>query len=320
MPPWTPQDMPSQSGKTIFITGANSGLGYWSSLHLARAGAHVIMACRSAEKMEQARQKILQEVPRIQPSQLEGVLLDLSDLESITTVAKRYVAEQRPIHTLLNNAGVMALPYQTTAQGFERQFGTNHLGHFALTAQLFPLLKISPSARVVTISSLYHRRGHIDFDNLQGQKHYQKWQAYAQSKLANLLFTLELQRRLDQHRLPILSLGAHPGYAATNLQAAGAKAENGWLKQKVVELANRFVAQPAEQGAYPQLFAATEPGLSGGLFFGPDGFQALRGHPTRETPAESAQDLKVAQRLWETSEKLTGCTFLSTTEEPVTPP
>lgn len=318
--PWNPQDMPSQSGKTVFITGANSGLGYWSSLHLARAGAHVIMACRSAEKMEQAQHKIRQAVPHISKDQLEGVILDLSDLKSISAVAEHYLAKQRPIDALLNNAGVMALPYQTTVQGFEKQFGTNHLGHFALTAQLFPLLKASSSARIVTISSLYHRRGHIDFDNLQGQKHYQKWQAYAQSKLANLLFTLELQRRLDQQHIPILSLGAHPGYAATNLQAAGSKADNAWLKQKIVDLANRFVAQSAEQGAYPQLFALTEPGLSGGHFFGPDGFQALRGHPTEETPAESARDLEVARRLWEVSEELTGCSFLSSTEERVTQP
>lgn len=318
MSAWSPQAIPSQSGKRILITGANSGLGYWSTLHLARSGARVIMACRNPDKMEQARQNILQQASGIQPHQLEGLVLDVSDLDSIRAVAHTLNAAAEPLDGLLNNAGIMALPLQHTAQGFEAQFGTNHLGHFALTAQLLPLLKASKAARIVTISSIYHRRGHIDFENLQGQRHYQKWQAYAQSKLANLLFTLELQRRLDQHQLPILSVGAHPGYAATNLQAAGAAANTGF-KQKLIELANRYVAQSAEQGAFPQLFAMTAPEVTGGSFIGPDGFKALRGLPTQEEPALSAQDPDVAAKLWQVSEELTGCTFLSTSRESLTP-
>lgn len=311
MPHWTPQNIPDQSGKTFLITGANSGLGFWSTLHLAQAGAKVLMACRSSGKAESARAEILKRCPNIQTEQLQLVSLDLSDLGSIDQLAQQLLQANQPLHGLLNNAGVMALPLQHTAQGFEKQLGTNHLGHFALTAQLFPLLNQTDGARVVTVSSIYHRQGRIDFDNLQGEIHYQKWQAYAQSKLANALFMLELQRRLAQNGSSVLSLGAHPGYAATNLQAAGPKAENTWWKQKLMELANQVLAQSAEQGAFPQLYAMTEPGLTGGSFWGPNGFKALRGYPVKETPAPEARDEAVARELWTVSERLTGQRFLS---------
>lgn len=313
MPHWTPDNLTSQKGKTFLITGANSGLGYWSTLHLARKGAQVIMACRNLKKGEAARADILRQYPSIAPEQLSLMALDLSDLQSVTQIAKTLLKQDQPLDGLLNNAGVMALPQQQTAQGFEMQFGTNHLGHFALTAQLLPLLEKAEAARVVTISSIYHRRGSIDFDNLQGEIHYQKWDAYARSKLANALFMLELQQRLSAHKSKVQSFGAHPGYAATNLQSAGPKAENTWWKQKLMELANGVLAQSAEQGAYPQLYALTEPNIFGGSFWGPNGFKALRGYPVQETPSEAAQDLAVAERLWQVSEELTGQSFLSKT-------
>ncbi len=306
MPHWTPDNLTSQDGKTFLITGANSGLGYWSTLHLARKGAQVIMACRGLKKAEAARADILRQYPSIAPEKLTLMGLDLADLDSVAQGAKHLLEKGQVLDGLLNNAGVMALPQQKTAQGFEMQFGTNHLGHFALTVQLLPLLEKAEAARVVTVSSIYHRRGSIDFDNLQGEIHYQKWDAYARSKLANLLFALELQRRLSAHESKVQSFGAHPGYAATNLQSAGPKAENTWWKQKLMELANGVLAQSAEQGAYQQLFAITEPNISGGSFWGPNGFQALRGYPVQETPSEAAQDEAVAAKLWQFSEQLTG--------------
>lgn len=311
MPHWTPENLTSQQGKTFLITGANSGLGYWSTLHLARKGAQVIMACRGLKKAEAARADILRQCASIAPEQLTLMVLDLADLDSVAQNAKSLLEKAQVLDGLLNNAGVMALPQQKTAQGFEMQFGTNHLGHFALTAQLLPLLEKAEAARVVTVSSIYHRRGSIDFDNLQGEIHYQKWDAYARSKLANLLFALELQRRLSAHESKVQSFGAHPGYAATNLQSAGPKAENTWWKQKLMELANGVLAQSAEQGAYQQLYALTEPNISGGSFWGPNGFQALRGYPVQETPSEAAQDEAVAAKLWQVSEQLTGHHFLS---------
>jgi NAD(P)-dependent dehydrogenase (short-subunit alcohol dehydrogenase family) len=311
MPHWTPDNLTSQNGKTFLITGANSGLGYWSTLHLARKGAQVIMACRGLKKAEAARAEILRACPAIAPEQLTLRVLDLADLDSVAQAAKDLLEKGQALDGLLNNAGVMALPQQKTAQGFEMQFGTNHLGHFALSAQLLPLLEKAEAARVVTVTSIYHRQGSIDFDNLQGELHYQKWNAYARSKLANLLFALELQRRLSAHESTVQSFAAHPGYAATNLQSAGPKAENTWWKQKLMELANGVLAQSAEQGAYQQLFAMTEPNISGGSFWGPNGFKALRGYPVQETPSEAAQDKDVAAKLWQVSEQLTGQHFLS---------
>ncbi len=311
MPHWTPENIPSQRDKTFVVTGANSGLGYWSALHLARTGAQVIMACRNLKKGEKARQQILSTCKNVTEIQLQLMELDLADLDSVQRFADDLLQKRTVIDGLLNNAGVMALPYQKTAQGFEKQLGTNHLGHFALTARLYPLLVKSDFARVVTVSSVYHRQGSIQFDDLQSEQRYNKWKAYAQSKLANVLFTLELQRRLTAVNSHVMSLGAHPGYAATNLQAAGPKAENTWWKQKLMELANATLAQSAEQGAYSQLYALTEPNVSGGSFWGPHGFKAMRGYPVKEEPSEAARDAEVASRLWKVSEQLTGQLFLS---------
>ncbi len=310
MPNWTPTNIQSQADKTYFITGANSGLGYWSSLHLAAHGANVIMACRNPAKAESARQQILKAQPGIKDEQLRLEALDLADLDSVKALAKRLTTEGIALDGLLNNAGVMALPYQETVQGFEKQLGTNHLGHFALTAQLLPLLEKTSAARIVTVSSIYHRQGQINFEDLMSKQKYNKWTAYAQSKLANILFMRELQHRLQAQGSAISSLAAHPGYASTNLQAAGPKAENSALKQKLMELANRFLAQSAEQGAYPQLFAMSETNLPGGSYWGPDGFKAMRGYPVKETPIEAGLDDAAAARLWQVSEELTGLTFL----------
>lgn len=310
MPNWTPDNLLAQTGKTYLITGANSGLGYWSSLHLAQHGATILMACRNPHKAEAARQTILQAQPQIQAQQLRLEALDLADLESVRALAERLNAEGIVLDGLLNNAGVMAVPYQKTAQGFEMQLGTNHLGHFALSAQILPLLEKAPAARIVSISSIYHRRGQIHFDDLMGKEKYNKWTAYAQSKLANILFMSELQRRLDAKGSSVSSLAAHPGFASTNLQAAGPKAENSPFKQKLMELASRVLAQSAEQGAYPQLYALTETSLVGGTYWGPNGFKALRGYPVKEEPIAAGLDQRVASRLWQISEELTGQRFL----------
>jgi NAD(P)-dependent dehydrogenase (short-subunit alcohol dehydrogenase family) len=209
----------------------------------------------------------------------------------------------------VNNAGVMALPRRTTKDGFEMQLGTNHLGHFALTGLLLPALLERPGARVVTMSSGAHSFGRIRFDNLQGERHYQRWLAYGQSKLANLLFAFELSRRAALSDLDLTSVAAHPGYAATNLQTQGARMDNSRVKTTLAELGNRLFAQSDAQGALPALYAATMPDVIGGEYFGPDGRSGLRGHPTRAQTTKAARDPELAARLWAVSEELTGVSY-----------
>jgi NAD(P)-dependent dehydrogenase (short-subunit alcohol dehydrogenase family) len=296
---WTAKDIPDQSGRYAIVTGANSGLGLVTARELARAGASVVMACRNLDKGHAAIEQVRAAVPDAQV-QLEE--LDLASLESVRGFAERYKATHDGLDLLINNAGVMAPPRRRTADGFELQFGTNHLGHFLLTTLLLDSMEGREDARVVTLSSTAHKMGRIAFDNLNGDRHYFRWFAYGQSKLANLLFALELDRRLRAQGSTVKSLAAHPGYAATNLQSAAPPL----VDRVVMKVSNAVIAQSDDMGALPTLFAATQPGLSGGTYVGPDGPGEQRGYPTIVKPGGRARDEDSARRLWQVSEELTG--------------
>ncbi len=292
---WTAADIPDQSGRLAVVTGANSGLGLATARELARAGASVVLAVRNMDKGQRAAAEV-GERARVEQ-------LDLGDLGSVAAYAERFASEHGRLELLINNAGVMAPPRRTTADGFESQFGTNHLGHFALTGRLLPTLLKAEQPRVVTLSSGAHRMGQINFDDLQGERRYNNWRAYGQSKLANLMFCFELARRAAEAGSPLSSLAAHPGYAATNLQFAGPAT---WYEKLGGAIGNRVIAQSAEMGALPTLYAATVPELPSGTFVGPDGFMEQRGYPHIVTAAGKAYDQQAWRRLWETSEELTG--------------
>ena len=306
MPPWTTDDIPYLAGRTAVVTGANSGLGFESALALARAGAQVVMACRDQAKGAAALDLIRASVP---DAAAIVAPLDLADLGSVAAFAKAYAGDHDGLDILLNNAGVMAIPRRETADGFEMQFGTNHLGHFALTAHLLDSLLARPGARVVTVSSAVAQVGKIRFDDLQGTRKYGKWSAYSQAKLANQLFTLELDRRASARGVDLVSVAAHPGYAATNLQAVGPQMSGSGLMERLTALGNSLFGQSAAGGALPSLYAATAPGVSGGQYFGPDGFMAQRGAPTTVPFVKAAKDPVAARRLWDVSEELTGVRF-----------
>lgn len=299
---WSLDRVPDLSGRIIIITGANSGIGYEAARALAQRHAEVILACRSLEKGEAAADRIRSETPAVR---LEVMPLDLADLASIRTFSDAFRATKARLDTLINNAGVMALPRRTTRDGFEMQLGTNHLGHFALTGQLLDLLLATPRSRVVNVSSIAHKFGTIRFDDLQGQKRYQKWGAYGQSKLANLLFTYELDRRLKEAGSDTISVACHPGWAATNLQQAGPRMSGSTLMQTLSAWGNALLAQDAAAGALPTVFAAVEP-LPGGEYIGPTRMMGWHGPPAVVEPASKARDAKVAARLWDESERLTG--------------
>jgi NAD(P)-dependent dehydrogenase (short-subunit alcohol dehydrogenase family) len=300
---WTVDQIPDQSGRVALVTGANSGLGLIAARELARAGASVVLACRNTEKGATALREVTDEVPR---AEAELAALDLASLDSIRSFAQEFPKAHDGLDLLINNAGVMAPPRRTTKEGFELQFGTNHLGHFALTGLLLGALEGRRDARVVTVSSTAHRMGRINFDDLQGERRYRRWRAYGQSKLANLLFALELDRRLRAAASTISSLAAHPGYAATNLQSAAAPV----LDRAVMVVTNLLIAQDAEVGALSLLYAATQPGLEGGTYVGPDGRGEQRGHPQPEAvPTGAALDPTVAAQLWAVSEEATGVHF-----------
>jgi NAD(P)-dependent dehydrogenase (short-subunit alcohol dehydrogenase family) len=299
---WTAADIPDQSGRTAVVTGANSGLGLAAARALAAAGAEVVLACRNLEKGEEALASIREETPAASVALEE---LDLSSLASVRAFAARFAGERDGLDLLINNAGVMAPPRRQTADGFELQFGTNHLGHFALTGLLLAEMRGREDARVVTVSSTAHKFGRIAFDNLGGEHHYFRWRAYGQSKLANLLFARELDRRLRAAGSNVKSLAAHPGYASTNLQTAAPPP----LDRTVMKVTNLLVGQSPEMGALPELYAATRPNLDGGLFIGPDGFEQQRGHPRVVGSTAAGRDEAVAARLWDVSEELTGVSY-----------
>jgi NAD(P)-dependent dehydrogenase (short-subunit alcohol dehydrogenase family) len=297
---WTAANIPGQSGRAAIVTGANSGLGMATARELARAGAAVTLACRSQEKARGAMDSIRGLVPN---AELTVAVLDLSDLGSVRAFAEDFVAAGRQLDLLINNAGIMAAPRRLTRDGFESQFGTNHLGHFALTGRLLPALLKAPAPRVVTVSSTMHRGGTMNFDDLQGERKYSRWGAYSQSKLANLMFCFELQRRATEAESALSSMAAHPGYANTNLQFA---APDRLYEKAFMWIGNHLFAQSADMGALPTLYAATVPDLPGGTYVGPGGRSEQRGHPKVVTAAGKAYDEQAWRRLWEVSEQLTG--------------
>jgi NAD(P)-dependent dehydrogenase (short-subunit alcohol dehydrogenase family) len=286
---WTAADLPDLTGRTVVVTGASSGLGTITARELARAGARVILAVRDVAKGERVAEAIT--------GDREVRALDLADLSSVRAFAEAWTGD---LDILINNAGIMAVPQGTTVDGFELQFGTNHLGHFALTNLLLPHI----TDRVVTVSSGAHRIGKLHLDDLNWeQRKYDRWRVYGQTKLANLLFTMELQRRLDAADSPVRALAAHPGYASTHLQSHTASR----LNHVVMSIGNRVIAQSDAMGALPTLFAATQE-LPGNAFVGPDGFAEQRGHPTVVGRSKAARNAEDARLLWERSEELTGVT------------
>lgn len=297
MSAWTFQDIPDQTGRVAVITGANTGIGFETARMLAQKGASVVLACRSAEKGNAAVARIQESKPAGRASFAE---LDLSDLASVASFAKSFSAANEKLDLLINNAGVMVPPLGRTKQGFELQFGTNHLGHAALTAQLLPLVQRADAGRVVVVSSGVHHYGKIDFDDLNWEsRSYNAWKAYAQSKLANLLFALELHRRLAAKGSKVRVTAAHPGYTATDLQRTATLAR----------LMNPLFGMKPADGALPTLRAATDPGAESGSYWGPAHLMEMSGPPVRARISRRAQDEADALRLWSVTEKLTGVAF-----------
>jgi NAD(P)-dependent dehydrogenase (short-subunit alcohol dehydrogenase family) len=306
MAPWTTDDIPDLGAYTALVTGANSGLGFETALALASAGGHVVLACRDEVKGADAVARIRREVPTAHV-QLES--LDLADLASVRKFAAAFADGHDGLDILVNNAGVMGIPRRETNDGFEMQFGTNHLGHFALTGLLLERLLARPGARVVTVSSEMAKMGRVRFDDLQGARRYGKWSAYAQAKLSNQLFTLELDRWANDRNIDLVSVAAHPGYAATNLQAVGPRMSGSGIMERVGDFGNVLLAQSAAAGALPSLYGATAPGVEGGQYFGPDRFFGMKGHPKAVPFVRAAKDPQTARRLWQLSEELTGVRF-----------
>ena len=303
---WTHTDVPSQRGRTIVVTGANSGIGLEAARTLAGAGAHLVLACRDPRRAEAAAAELRAAHPA---AAIEVLPLDLASLASVRDFASAFSARHARLDALLNNAGVMAIPRRTTADGFEMQLGTNHLGHFALTGLLLPRLLAAPAPRVVTVSSTAHRWGWMRFDDLHGERRYQRWLAYGQSKLANLLFTYELDRRARAAGRALVAAACHPGYSATNLQLVGPRMDGSRRMESLMSWANRVFSQEAAMGSLPTLFAATAPAVQGGDFYGPDQMFETRGHPTKVGSSARSRDALSARRLWEVSEELTGVRY-----------
>ena len=303
---WTADDIPELEGRVIIVTGANSGIGVETARQLARRGATVVLACRRARRAEGAVLRIREALPL---AKLVVMQLDLADLDSVRAFAAAFAERFERLDVLCNNAGVMAIPRRLTADGFEAQFGTNHLGHFALTGQLLEPLRATPGARVVTVSSQAHRMGRMRFDDLQGERFYQRWLAYAQSKLANLLFCHELERRAKASGSALLSVACHPGYADTNLQLLGPTLDASRWRQALMRLGNRMLAQSAAMGALPTLYAALSPDVQGADYIGPDGLRHMWGYPVRHPSSRRSRDEATAARLWQVSEELTGVEY-----------
>ena len=302
MASWTPADIPDLTGRVAVVTGANSGLGFETTKALAEHGATVVMACRDGGRCGAAAERIRRSVST---ARVEPMVLDLADLDSVHAFAEAFRAGHDRLDILVNNAGIMAPPHRLeTKQGFELQFGVNHLGHFALTGLLLPCLSATPGSRIVTVSSLAHESGLIDFDDLQRERSYTPYGAYSQTKLANVLFMREFDRRLRRAGANPISVGAHPGLSSTNLQASGPFRGGKPLLSWLVLGGIRLVGQSAARGAEPQLYAATAPGVHGGDYFGPS--WRVRGHAAPASVAPQALDEVTADRLWDVSKELTG--------------
>ncbi len=306
-PEWSPADIPDLTGKRALVTGVTGGLGEHTALELARKGAEVILAARSERKLGTVVEDIRRELPN---ATLLPVVMDLAELASVRRAAAE-ASTYGPLDILVNNAGVMATPHLRTVDGFDLQFGTNHLGHFALTGLLLPQLVASGDARVVTVASQAHRiaRSVPLTDPRVDHNRYSKWRAYGQSKLANLLFAFELDRRARAAGLPITSVAAHPGYAATGLMSGGLRMEGRTTHGTIIEGATRLLAQSSAMGAWPSLMAATFPGLSGGTYLGPGGPGEMRGAPKIVGATRVARDEQIAAKLWTLSEEATGVTY-----------
>jgi NAD(P)-dependent dehydrogenase (short-subunit alcohol dehydrogenase family) len=297
---WTETDVPDQSGRVAIVTGANTGLGFDTARVLAQRGAEVVLAVRNVEKGKQAAERIAAVAPGAEVTVQE---LDLSSLASVRSAAGELAGRYPKIDLLINNAGVMYTPYQKTADGFEMQFGTNHLGHFALTGLLLPQLLAAPGSRVVTVSSMGHRiRAKIHFDDLQFERSYDRVKAYGQAKLANLMFTYDLNRRLAAADAGTVALAAHPGGAATEL------GRHSPLLRLVTPVVKIFAQSPA-MGALPSLRAATDPTALGGQYYGPDGLAEARGYPKVVGSSAQSKDESLQRHLWSVSEELTGLTY-----------
>ncbi len=293
---WTVENIPDQTGRVAIVTGANSGIGYETAKALADKGATVIMACRSRDKAHKAVENIRRDVPQ---ADLPIMRIDLADLESVQEFANTFRSRYDRLDLLINNAGVMIPPYTQTKDGFEVQFGANHLGHFALTGHLLDIILATPQSRIVNVSSSAHRRGigTIDFDNLNAEKGYNAWAAYSQSKLANLLFTLELNEHFQDIDAGTMAVSAHPGWTVTGLQKG------------VVQLLSRVVGQSPPMGALPTLRAAVAEDAQPNDYFGPDSFMEMRGHPVQVDSIAAAKDPELAQKLWVVSEEMTGVAY-----------
>src|SRR4051812_2774548 len=300
---WTTADIPSQDGRVAIVTGANSGLGFHVALTLGRAGAHVILACRDHGRGQDALNRMRAEVP---DGDYELRSLDVASLEAVRAFAAE--APDR-IDLLINNAGVMAPPYRKTVDGFEMQLGTNYLGHFALTGLLFSRLEAADAPRVVTAGSNMHKLGKLQWDDLQSERRYRKWTAYGTSKLANVMFAFELQRRATAAGSKLLSAAAHPGWAATGLYHKGARVGNATLQEKVMTLPTRYLAQSGFEGARPTLYAATAPDVPAGAYIGPSKRMETVGPPKLTEGSARSRDEAEGRRLWEVSEQLTGVTY-----------
>ena len=305
---WTTDRIPDLSGRTAIVTGANSGLGFETAFELARHGTQVVLACRDLEKAAATTAAIHAAHPE---AVVESLQLDLADLASVRAFAEKFLSSHRELHLLCNNAGVMALPLRRTADGFEMQFGTNHLGHFALTGLLIECLMRTPDARIVTTSSTAHKIGRLNFDDLQWERSYSRVRAYGQSKLANLLFAYELQRRLAASGANTISLACHPGYAATNLQLAGPRMAGSSWQERASQWANRVFAQSAAMGALPMLYAVASPDARGGDYIGPSDYLESWGYPKKVQSSGRSHDAEAGQRLWTVSESLTAVRFES---------
>ena len=298
---WDINNIPDLRGKVIIITGGNSGLGYESVKALAGKGAEVILASRSIEKGEQARKSIIEENPE---ADIKVMQLDLGDLDSIKKFSEEFKNEYDRLDILMNNAGIMTTPYFKTKDGFEAQNGTNHLGHFALTGLLIDLIKKTKGSRVVNISSNAHKAGKIDFDNylFEEGKGYSPMKSYGRSKLSNLLFTYELQRKLESKGTDAIAVAAHPGFSRTNLARYLEKK----AMFKILYPLTGPISQTADMGALPQIRAAVDPMVRGGEYYGPDGFSQMKGYPVKVTSNAASHDTEAARKLWDISEELTG--------------
>ena len=303
---WTADDIPDLTGKVILVTGANNGIGYEAAKEFTRKGAQTILACRNMNKAQTALAKIQTEIPN---ALVEVMSLDLSSLQSVREFAEAFKAKYDRLNVLVNNAGIMMVPYGFTQDGFERQFGINHLGHFALTGLLLDLILATPEARVVNVSSLAHRGGKMDFDNLmfEGGQGYERQAAYGRSKLANLLFTYELQRKFEEHGVDAITVAAHPGVSNTNLA-------DHMPGVKILKPLFGGILQSAAMGALPIIRAAVDPDATGGQYYGPDGKNERGGFPVVVSSSEASHNQADAQKLWEMSDELTGVTFNLLTE------